>query len=202
MKKRQPLDPEKMTVLQLLQSLKSSNDFDRGDAAEELGARAIASVWRPICGMLEDSYWPNRCSAAEALGLLRSPQAIPYLRRALNTRNAVVKGYVSETLAELGDKDSRPAFERMKKSRSPRNRLNGAAALYILGDDMQLAEVIRHLTSPQYRDQCASSNLLSRIVRRDHLGWAIEGLEKAIRVEANRARISDFKRTLKELNQR
>jgi len=127
--------------------------------------------------------------------------AIPYLRRALKTLNPVVKGYVSESLAVLGDAASRPAFERMTRSRNARIRMDGAAALYILGDREELSNVIEALTNSNHQNQCAAANNLAELTRPEDAPLAISGLQKAIAVEKNPARISDFKKAIRELRQ-
>ena len=194
-------DPETLTTSSLLEWLKSGNGSNRSDAAMELGSRRIASVWRPLCRLLRDTWWVARCSAAESLGMIGAPQAIPHLRRALKTLNANVKLYVSESLADLGDWVSRPEFEKMRRSRNERIRMAGASALYILGDRERLPEVIELLRSPHSANQCAAANTLAYVTRSEDVLQAMAGLQKALDVEKSPAPISYFKKAIRELRQ-
>lgn len=197
-----PLDFERATVLRLLQLLKARSDSDRLDAVRQLGCRGIRSAWRPVQSLLSDPYWVVRCEAADTLRLIEATKAIPQLRRALKSKNAALKGYVSRTLATLGDKTSRPVFESMRKSRSERMRLHGAAAVYVLGDRQRLPEIIKVLTSTDYRNQCAAANVLEAIVTPGDVHQAVAGLRKAISVERNPARVADFRSAIRNLKSR
>lgn len=64
-------------------------------------AMAISS----LCNALLQDSDPNvRCSAAEALGKIRSEQAIPTLSQALNDKNADVRRKAVEALGKIGGK--------------------------------------------------------------------------------------------------
>ena len=77
----------------------------------------------------------------------------------------------------------------------------GASALYILGDRERLPEVIELLRSPHSANQCAAANTLAYVTRSEDVLQAIAGLQKAIDVEKNPARIADFKEAIRELRQ-
>ncbi|MBL8965949.1 MAG: MFS transporter [Spirochaetaceae bacterium] len=73
--------------------------------------------------------------AARVLGKRGGPEALPVLRRALEAEDYMLRGAVVVALARLGDRESRPAVEKvLVETGNPRVRISAAYALEIFGD--------------------------------------------------------------------
>jgi len=194
-----PANPENMTTRQLVELLRAGNHWGRSEAATLLLKCGATSKWKELCRALKDPWWAVRCTAAEALGHFKVRAAIPHLRRALRTRNTIVKGWVATALADLGDIRSKLAFEQMWRSKSPRLQLSGAVSLYVMGDRPRLADVAEFLVNWDYRLKCAATNELVWMVIAEDVPEACRHFRSAIRTEKTPAYRSMFGKAIRFL---
>jgi len=95
-------DNYEKAIVPLIHLMSHKEDFTRGMAAEALGELKVNRAFNQIAGLLENdgSSFARRC-AAYALGVLGNRKAVPYLKRALNDSNELVRNNVKRALELL-----------------------------------------------------------------------------------------------------
>ncbi len=122
------------TVEDLRLGLKDSHSTVRVAAIEELAARAEFEVLPQIEDALEDPAAAVRESAARALGVMRAPEALPALLRALEREeeDEWVRLRVCEAIVLLGGVEGIPAL--IKIARDAEARIVRSSAVDVLAE--------------------------------------------------------------------
>lgn len=104
----------------LLRKLHSSKDSDRMAAAEALGESREASAIEPLCqALLRDPVLLVCNRAADALGKIGSPDAVPALLEALETQSVLIPAI--RALGAIHDRSAVPKLIEMLEYRSYRS---------------------------------------------------------------------------------
>lgn len=122
----------RMEALLALEALPSLNERSLAALATEVEARATTTGY----------------VAARILGKRGGPAAVPILRRALDSSEALLQGAAVIALARLGDRESIPGIETLLRSTShPRARIQAAYALEIFGKRESIPALVASLRS-------------------------------------------------------
>ncbi|MBI1349102.1 hypothetical protein GC163_22765 [bacterium] len=120
-------------VAPLLQLLDDNNVAIRQRAVDALGEMGnLAALERLIVTLKTDTAVEVRMAAAKALGLLRSPKALPVLEEALDDELTVRCRCIS-ALGDIGDASTLPALLAMLRDTTPEVRYHASQALAEIG---------------------------------------------------------------------
>lgn len=97
----------------LFDLIKSRDDDDREDAAEELRAYPSSETVSALIRLLSDKEEDVIKKAAESLGVIGNPRAVDPLIRLLRNQDSGIKGAAVKALGEIGDQRAIPALEHL-----------------------------------------------------------------------------------------
>lgn len=143
-----------------------------------------------------------RAEAADSLGAIRDQRAALALRRALNDRSWLVRGYAASALGELGNtRNAAFVRSRLAKERRAEVRVGLFMALYCLGDQAALAKLLNLLHHSRYHVRCAVANDLSTLgIRKKDTGIVVQALRNAGSREQTTAAASSIAGALRSLD--
>ncbi len=166
-------------VPSLLASLSNDYPIVRQMAVKALGKMGTLAL-RPLLDIVQDEKQPDNVvgGAAQALGLLRDPQAIPYLVSLLRAREGRLVEHAARALADIGAPTAQALIDSLP-TRSAELKLSIAIvnALVAIGEPA-IDALIRSLSSPHTPVRNAAAEALERIG-----APAIEALVGALRSE-------------------
>lgn len=171
-----------MSVEQLAASLGNWSPIVRGWAAEELAARPEAAAWVPkLIAMAEGPDVRVAQGACEALGRIKSPDALPVFIRLLSHQDRWLRFKAAAALKNMGG-DARPVVRQMLRAvaetaepadpirwEDPIQLTHGqlAAALFRGPLARSLSEVDRELVYPAVRVIAGNADGMARATLRD-----------------------------------
>ena len=186
----------------LAASLGDANAEVRMRAAEGIGL-IIKSGRSPsaLVKSLEDPDELVRIAVVISLGRIRDVKTLPALRKVISDKSALVRRYVSVAVAKFGrSEDVRKLQRALNRERSETARLGYYQALYLLGKKDLLFEMLKLLTSKDYRIRCAAAHTLSEIpVDRFQRQLVVAAIHERYRAEETVAAKSSFRTALARL---
>jgi hypothetical protein len=143
---------------EILSRLKSPRFSIRSEALQTLSSLPLDEpAVQALLSEVKNHPYTTAYLAADILGKRGVLQAVPVLRRALESRDFFLVGKCMVSLARLGDRESSAAIARLvEKTTNPRVVIHGAAALEILRDPDAVPILLRQLGSqsqPFLRDE-------------------------------------------------
>ncbi len=187
----------------LVKILRDKRPLNRVDVAELLGqsygkygyvAAALSKV------LLTDTSWLVRVCAAESIGLKKYYQSAPALRKALNDKHQVVRGYSAEAMARVGSAlASKYIVRRLQVEHSSYAKLKMYAALYDLGEKKVFPDIIKMLKNTQKAVRTNTAAILMDRVDKRNAELISSCLVEALRRESEPYIRRIFRGYLKEL---
>jgi hypothetical protein len=150
--------PSSLSVQELLARLRSPRFTVRTQALETLRSMPPEeAVVQALLSEVKNHAFTTAALAAEILGERRISQAIPLLRKSLQSRDFFLSGEAMVALARLEDRESLPLIrEILSKSGNPRLIIHAASALEIFRDPASLPIFLARLRQkslPFVRDE-------------------------------------------------
>ena len=190
---------------QVLNLLSDRSRTVRYSAVECLGSlhegEAVTASW--LYPLLQDPFHLVRIETLESLARIGDRKALPLIADRLQDDDALVRAYAARSIAELDGRKYLTAIERALEGEQDENAQVGFAdALFALGDESQLAVLLKFLSSTDYHVRCASANALSVAdLTPEQLQSALEAVSHAARNALFRADRSTMERVEKELRE-
>jgi HEAT repeat protein len=149
---------------QVVMSLSDRNSSVRYSAVECLGSlhkeESVVASW--LYPLLEDASFLVRIATLESLDQIGDNNALPMIATKLHDENALVRAYAAGAIGQLDGKNYVTEIERALETETDDNaRVGFADALFLMGDERQFSELLKLLSSSDYRVRCASANALS-----------------------------------------
>lgn len=149
---------------QVKRALTDTSSSVRYSAVECLGSlheeEAIAASW--LYPLLDDPSFLVRVATLESLDQIGDEAALPMIAAKLHDENALVRAYAAGAIAQLDGKKYVLEIQRALEAEADDNaRVGFADALFLMGDQKQFSELLRLLSSSDYRVRSASANALS-----------------------------------------
>lgn len=192
----------KRGITPLLHRLTDSNYEVRMRATESLGI-LLKGKRSPLALIkrLQDSDELVRITAVEALELIGDKKALPTLWKMTRDQSPLVRSYAAEAIGKLGGERDIPRFQKLlKQETSDRAKVGFFYALYVLGQDTVLKDLLLLLRSSDYRARCATANRLSEIpMDESEKEIILRALRRALRVEPTVAARSCIRSNLRGL---
>jgi HEAT repeat protein len=188
---------------QVMMSLSDKSSSVRYSAAECLGSlheeESIAASW--LYPLLEDPSFLVRIATLESLDQIGDKSALPLIATKLHDDNALVRAYAAGAIAQLDGKRYVAEIKRILETETDDNaRVGFADALFLMGDQSQFLELLKLLSSSDYRVRCASANALSAAeLTPAQVRSALEAVTDAARNALFRADKLTMERVEKEL---
>lgn len=170
------LDSEDLSALNFLA-------FDKDESirvmtAEVLGYLASNS-WEPLLlSMLNDKSHLVRAEACDSLFFAQSDNAIDQLKQHVLHDQYLVRGYAITTLIDIFENSERSSYELADflKHALPREkrawvRLNYYYALFRLGDESYLNQLLAGLNHRKYHNRCAAVHLADEILSAQNIEY-------------------------------
>jgi HEAT repeat protein len=149
---------------QVVLSLSDKSSSVRYSAVECLGSfheeESVAATW--LYPLLDDPSFLVRIATLESLDQIGDKKALPLIAPKLHDENALVRAYAAGAIAQLDGKKYASEIERVLETETDDNaRVGFADALFLMGDQKQFSELLKLLSSSDYRVRSASANALS-----------------------------------------
>lgn len=149
---------------QVVMSLSDRSSSVRYSAVECLGSlheeESSAASW--LYPLLDDPSFLVRIATLESLDQIGDKNALPLIATKLRDDNALVRAYAAGAIAQLGGKKYVTEIECALETETDDNaRVGFADALFLMGDKEQFSELLKLLSSSDYRVRSASANALS-----------------------------------------
>nr|WP_027963634.1 conserved virulence factor C family protein [Halalkalibacillus halophilus] len=112
---------------------------------------------------LEDEKMSIRRLATAYLGMIESPQTLPYLYKALEDRTVTVRRTAGDCLSDLGYKEAIPNMIDTLDDKSRIVRWRAAMFLYEYGDETALPALEKALEDPEFEVRMQAKMALARI---------------------------------------
>ena len=110
------------------------NIYEQLQTIQELGTPQIKGTLDPLLSLLGDDSIFVRRSAAEAIGNLHDPRAIPAVTKLLNDSDLYVRLAAMDALGEIHDPSALPALRKLRNDPERQVRQSAADTLEKLGD--------------------------------------------------------------------
>lgn len=184
--------------------LEDKEYFVRYGALEALGNVGSEKQFASVMKLLNDKNELVRIEAVETIYCLGKEKALDYLIEKLNDKSKLVRSYAAVYIGEIGKKSSIKYLEKaLKKERSSRAKVGLIGGLYLLGQDEKLFELLSLLESRLFTIRSSIEDALNYLpFKKNHIGFVIEALKKAIDIEPNIGVKSDMKKTLLKLEKK
>ena len=184
----------KLTLIELTED----RDIEyRYTALEALRDFSGDDVEKAIEKRLNDNNEIVRITAIEALGYRKAEKSIISLIKLLEDKKELVRRYAAIILGEIGDAELIPTLKfKLDKERRNTVRLGYYIALYSLGEENYLKDILKLLKNKSYRIRCATANELKIIVNTRNYKTIIENLNSALERENTIAAKSSILDTL------
>ena len=196
---------EKVAITPLITTLLDRDSEVRSAAIASLGTLLSGGKSpRQLIKMLEDPNVLVRVAAAESLGTIGDPKALPALWWAINDRSPLVRSYVAGATGAFGRAKDIPKLEqRLKKERSDTVKVGIYQALYELGrKDMLLPLISLLMESNDYRVRIATSKILAEVVLdKSNAPTVLDALRRALKREETIAGRSSIRSSLRIVRQ-
>lgn len=151
----------------LIKLLKDPEKLVRMEATRVLGILLSGKRKCPpqIIKMLKDSESLVRMEAAETISVIQDRTALPFLWRAIRDRSALVRRYVAAAIGALGSRVDLERLQRgLKLERSDKAKIGYYEALYLLGEDSVLTDILKFLDQQDYLLRASAANILCDVV--------------------------------------
>ncbi len=113
---------------------------------------------------LRDSDEIVRVETVQTIERIHDPKVLPQLRRAINDRSPLVRGYAASAIARLGGIDQKTFLRTLlNDEHSPFVRAGIYEGLHVLGEPDALPDLLRLMDSPDSRTRCAVANILAAL---------------------------------------
>jgi MFS family permease len=150
--------PSSLSTQELLARLRSPRFTLRTEALEALRSlQPEEAVVQALISEVKNHAFTTAALAAEILGERRIDQAIPVLRKSLQSRDFYLAGEAMVSLARLEDRESLPAIrEILAKTNNPRLNIHSASAVELFRDPSSLPVLLARLRQkslPFVRDE-------------------------------------------------
>jgi HEAT repeat protein len=184
-------------VRQLIKRLKDQEGLVRIEATRVLGILLSGKGKCPpqIIKMLKDSDSLVRMEVAETISIIQDRTALPFLWRAIRDRSALVRRYVAGAIGVLGGKvDLKRLQQGLNLERSDKAKIGYYEALYLLGEDSVLTDILKFLDQQDYLLRATAANILCDVVAdSSNVDIILPALKRAYKKEAS----INTKRTLR-----
>lgn len=190
---------------QVVLSLSDRSSSVRYSAVECLGSfheeESVAATW--LYPLLDDPSSLVRIATLESLDQIGDKKALPLIAPKLHDEDALVRAYAAGAIAQLDGKKYASEIERALETETDDNaRVGFADALFLMGDQKQFSELLKLLSSSDYRVRSASANALSAAdLTPAQVRSAIEAVSHAARNALFRADRLTTERVEKELRE-
>jgi hypothetical protein len=190
---------------QVVLSLSDRSSSVRYSAVECLGSfheeKSVAATW--LYPLLDDPSFLVRIATLESLDQIGDKNALPLIAPKLHDEDALVRAYAAGAIAQLDGKKYASEIERALETETDDNaRVGFADALFLMGDQKQFAELLKLLSSSDYRVRSASANALSAAeLTPAQVRSALEAVSHAARNALFRADRLTMERVEKELRE-
>ena len=172
-------------------------------AAESLGVLLAGQKKSPVALIrsLRDPDELVRIEVADSLGAIGDRAAAPALWRAIHDRSPLVRSYAAGAIGELGERGDMARLEReVRREGSELSRVGYYQALYMLGKEEGLSELVKLLTSKSYRVRCASARTLCDFeVSRSNASALVRTLRIALKKETTTAGRSSIQASIRTI---
>lgn len=189
--------------------MKSTSPAVRREAVRDIGRMRQPSSMNILCEALEkDADFGVRAMAAEALGNMRSKEAVPSLVKALNDKNRNVRSSAIVAFGYIRDKNSvQPLVEYLKKETDLGLRLSAVNVMGVIGSDEAGPALIEMLEGQNPRLSSVAAQSLGRMrysqAAKPLMKVAAKSKEESSRIAAIKAlgeiRNTEAVKTLEEL---
>lgn len=189
-------------MLARLQELTWDEDNEvRYRTIECLGQIGFQDALKAIrCG-LHDSDELVRVACLEILGEVQDERSVKDIKSLLNDTSSLVRGAAALSLGEIGMSGSiDELLSRLQVEDDDEVKIPIYAALYTLGQDEYLENLLEGLCNEYYRVRCASANLLTDIANEHNNAKIVEALSLAFHREETVAASSSIKNALAYIN--
>lgn len=190
---------------QVVLSLSDRSSSVRYSAIECLGSfheeESVAATW--LYALLDDPSFLVRIATLESLDQIGDKNALPLIAPRLHDEEALVRAYAAGAIAQLDGKKYASEIERALETETDDNaRVGFADALFLMGDQKQFPELLKLLSSSDYRVRSASANALSAAeLTPVQVRSALEAVSHAARNALFKADRSTMERVEKELRE-
>lgn len=145
--------------------------------------------------LLNDNAELVRVNACDSLYFSESVEVLELLKKRINEdKSSLVRGYATLTLADIAknidlykDELRDFLFLVLQKEKVKWVKIHIYKAMYLLGDESYLDMIIKELNNKNYRNRCATVNILGDILIQNNSRNIIESLIKRIKVEKSNA---------------
>jgi len=189
----------------LIRQLNDRAAATRMDAAREIGQRLRNKGKAPVdlTRRLADRDELVRVEVIEALEEVGDPKTLRALRRAAHDRSPLVRSYVGPAIAALGGRREAGRLERLAaREKSAIARVGYYAALYEVGRNDAVMELVALLRNRDYRVRCAAANTLSGLANRRNASDINRALRAALRHESTVAATSSLRSSIRAIRRR
>jgi len=150
---------------------------------------------------LYDSKELVRVVCLEVLGEVQDERSVKDIKSLLNDASPLVRGAAALSLGKIGIGESiDDLLSRLQVEDDDEVKIPIYAALYTLGQDDYLENLLEGLNNEYYRVRCASANLLTDIANEHNNVKIVEALSLAFQREKTVAASSSIKNALAYIN--
>jgi len=166
----------------LLEALSDRDSFVRIAAMETIAAAQLEDMTAPIIEILRhDRNVLARVTAAENLGDIGNPEAVPALLKALSDRNYLVRGWAANSLARFPSTEVINALLQLLASEKYHFvRVSAMYSLIILGEKTLLPDLLSELKYSNYHVRCAAVNSLVEVADSHSVAQVLNAFEEAL----------------------
>lgn len=188
----------------LMKALDDKNHFVKVRAIEYLQQFRVKKAANKLIELLKKAKDALLCTdILEYLADIGHKKAIPIIREMLKSKNSLVRGYAAQALGDLKDNDSLNLLQRLvSQERSGNCKVRIYYALYRLGENKILSEIIKRLDSGEYRVRCVTAYILADLTNKSNFSKILKLLKDAYKREKNVAVRSSLKENISKINRR
>lgn len=146
----------------LFTAMSDKNEEVRMSATAALKKLADPSIAEALVNALQDPYKWLPARVAEVLVAL-GPTTVPALHRALEVKDAAVRGYIMEILGEIGDHTSALPLNQALQDSNANIRLQAARALGRIGQSCSILPLVGLLEDPEVKVKVQAIRSLGEI---------------------------------------
>jgi len=181
----------------LREALNDKSSFVRKAAVESLGILRDENSISHLLRLLEDKDEIVRIEVVESIGIIGDVKAEkPLINVMKNDKSSLVRGCAAIALSDIESKKAKNAIkEQLKIESQGHSKLRMNVALYMMGEEEALFDILIYLKSRYYRLRCAAVNSLSCITNDENKNTimdAIAGLQRKEKTRAVKSSINDF----------
>lgn len=180
--------------------LELSQDADwevRYQAIEFIQQSGVLDTLKRARQGLYDSKELVRVVCLEILGEVHDERSVKDIKSLLNDASSLVRGAAALSLGEIGISGSiDELLSRLQVEDDDEVKIPIYAALYTLGQDEYLENLLEGLSNEYYRVRCASANLLTDIANEHNNSKIVKALSIAFQREETVAASSSIKNAL------